>query len=144
MRGEGRSTKLLVFPRPSPLVPRPLEGGGMRLSAKAQYACVALLELAANYSEGQLVQVKTIDQTAAPSSPVLNALKPPAAVQVVGSGARERRHRQPAELKPSPAVQAVGSLLQELDARERQMLAEITLSDLVRRTEQAGAPSYQI
>ncbi len=168
----------------------------MRLSAKAQYACVAMLELAANYSEGQLVQVKTIadvhgisqrflvqillqlkvnhlvrsirgaaggyqlarrpddisladiiqaiDQTAAPSSPVLNALKPPAAVQVVGSGARERRHRQPAELKPSPAVQAVGSLLQELDARERQMLAEITLSDLVRRTEQAGAPSYQI
>ena len=32
----------------------------MRVSAKAQYACIAMLELANNYQEPQLLQVKTI------------------------------------------------------------------------------------
>ena len=31
----------------------------MRVSAKAQYACIAMLELAGNYQEPQLLQVKT-------------------------------------------------------------------------------------
>ena len=32
----------------------------MRMSAKAQYACIAMLELAGNYQDPQLMQVKTI------------------------------------------------------------------------------------
>src|SRR5947209_11234762 len=32
----------------------------MRVSAKAEYACVAVLELAANYGDAQPVRVKTI------------------------------------------------------------------------------------
>src|SRR5436309_15625149 len=35
----------------------------MRLSAKAQYACIAMLELAQNHPDPQLVQVKTIADT---------------------------------------------------------------------------------
>ena len=35
----------------------------MRVSAKAQYACIAMLELAGNYQEPQLLQVKTIADT---------------------------------------------------------------------------------
>ena len=32
----------------------------MRISAKAEYACVAMLELAANYAESQPLPIKTI------------------------------------------------------------------------------------
>src|SRR5581483_5093986 len=32
----------------------------MRISAKAEYACVAMLELAANYSDAQPVRIKAI------------------------------------------------------------------------------------
>src|SRR5437764_11936991 len=35
----------------------------MRVSAKAQYACIAMLELASNYQEPQLLQVKTIAES---------------------------------------------------------------------------------
>src|SRR5216110_787898 len=35
-------------------------GRAMRLSAKAQYACIAMLELAGAYPDAQLVQVRTI------------------------------------------------------------------------------------
>ncbi|HBI41331.1 MAG TPA: Rrf2 family transcriptional regulator, partial [Planctomycetales bacterium] len=32
----------------------------MRISAKAEYACVAMLELAANYADAQPVRIKAI------------------------------------------------------------------------------------
>ena len=48
------------------------------------------------------------------------------------------------DLKPSLAVQAVASVLHEVDARERQILRETTLAELVRRTEQGNILSYQI
>lgn len=32
----------------------------MRISAKAEYACVAMLELAANYADNQPVRIKAI------------------------------------------------------------------------------------
>ena len=35
----------------------------MRVSAKAQYACIAMLELASNYQEPQLLQVKSIAES---------------------------------------------------------------------------------
>ena len=44
----------------------------------------------------------------------------------------------------SPAVQAVRSVWRELQAREQHMLEEINLADLVRRTHQTSALSYQI
>src|SRR3954452_14365815 len=40
--------------------PSSFPGGVMRVSAKAEYACIAMLELAANYGDSQPVRVKSI------------------------------------------------------------------------------------
>jgi Rrf2 family cysteine metabolism transcriptional repressor len=144
----------------------------MRLSAKAQYACIAMLELAANHPKAQLVQVKTIADTHGISQrflvQILLQLKQHGLVRSIrGAAGGYQLARRPETisladmihaidepappasvartgLKPSPAVQAVASVLQELDARERAMLREITLADLLRRSEQSGAATYQI
>ncbi len=144
----------------------------MRLSAKAQYACIAMLELAGSHPEAQLVQVKTIADAHGISSrflvQILLQLKQHGLVRSTrgAAGGYELTRRpesisladiihaidEPAPppsaartgLKASPAVQAVASVLQELDARQRQMLREITLADLLRRSEGSGVATYQI
>jgi Rrf2 family transcriptional regulator, cysteine metabolism repressor len=144
----------------------------MRLSAKAQYACIAMLELAGSHPEAQLVQVKTIADAHGISQrflvQILLQLKQHGLVRSIrGAAGGYQLTRRPEAisladiihaideptppssaartgLKASPAVQAVASVLQELDARERQMLREITLADLLRRSEQAGVATYQI
>jgi Rrf2 family cysteine metabolism transcriptional repressor len=144
----------------------------MRLSAKAQYACIAMLELAGAYPDTQLVQVKTIAEVHGISQrflvQILLQLKVHGLVRSTrgAAGGYQLAQRpeaisladiihaidQPAPpaspvlagLHPSPAVQALGSVLQDLDAREKQMLREITLADLLRRAEQSGLSSYQI
>jgi Rrf2 family protein len=144
----------------------------MRLSAKAQYACIAMLELAGSHPEAQLVQVKTIADAHGISQrflvQILLQLKQHGLVRSIrGAAGGYQLTRRPEAisladiihaidepsppssaartgLKASPAVQAVASVLQELDARERQMLREITLADLLRRSEQSGVATYQI
>jgi Rrf2 family protein len=144
----------------------------MRLSAKAQYACIAMLELAASHPESQLVQVKTIAETHGIKQrflvQILLQLKVKGLVRSLrGAAGGYRLAKRPEEvsladiihtvdepapatppalggLKATPAVQALGTTLQELEARERQMLAEVTLADLLRRAEASGVPSYQI
>src|SRR3954447_4881554 len=134
----------------------------MRMSAKAQYACIAMLELASNYQEPQLLQVKTIADAhgisprflvqillqlkvhglvrsirgaaggyqlarraeATSLAGIIHAIEEPEGPPGALAGAGRKR------LKPSPAVQAVGAVMRELDARERQMLREISLADL--------------
>src|SRR5262249_35458402 len=144
----------------------------MRLSAKAQYACIAMLELAGSHGKARLVQVKTIADHHGISQrflvQILLQLKVHGLVRSIrgAAGGYQLARRpdavsladiihaidQPAPassptlsgLKPSAAVQAVGSVLHELEARERQMLAEISLADLLRRTGPASAPPYPI
>jgi Rrf2 family transcriptional regulator, cysteine metabolism repressor len=148
----------------------------MRLSAKAQYACVAMLELAASHPEGQLVQVKTIAETHGISQrflvQILLQLKVHGLVRSIrGAAGGYQLARRPEaislgdiihavnepeapsaaldsparrNLKLSPAVQAVGAVMQELEERERQMLREVSLADILRRTEANEASMYQI
>ncbi len=49
-----------------------------------------------------------------------------------------------AGLTPSPAVQAVGAVLQELEAKEKKALREISLADVLRRAEAGEMPTDQI
>jgi Rrf2 family protein len=144
----------------------------MRVSAKAQYACVAMLELAGNYREPRVVQVKTIADAHGISQrflvQILLQLKVHGLVRSIrGASGGYQLARRPATISladiihaidqaapaapsalgallPSSAVHAVSSVLQELDANERKLLREITLADLVRRSEQTNAVSYQI
>src|SRR3954449_1891579 len=148
----------------------------MRLSAKAQYACIAMLELAGTYPDPQLVQVKTIAETHGISQrflvQILLQLKVHGLVRSIrGAAGGYQLARRPeaislgdvihavtepeppaatletparTKLKPSPVVQAVGAVMHELEARERQMLSEVSLADILRRAEANETSMYQI
>jgi Rrf2 family protein len=143
----------------------------MRVSAKAQYACIAMLELASNYQEPQLLQVKNIADTHGISSrflvQILLQLKVHGLVRSVrGASGGYQLARSPEDisvadvinaiddtppplpptltaLKPSAAVTALGAIFQQIDAKERQMLRGVSLAELVRRAAESGA-MYQI
>src|SRR5947209_9752673 len=135
----------------------------MRVSAKAQYACIAMLELAGNYQEPQLLQVRNIAETHGISPrflvQILLQLKVNGLVRSIrGASGGYQLARSPEEialadvinaiddpapamppalkaLKPSLAVDALSGVLQDVDARERQILKDVTLAELVRRSE---------
>jgi len=143
----------------------------MRMSAKAQYACIAMLELAGNYQEPQLLQVKTIADAHGISPrflvQILLQLKVHGLVRSLRGAAGGYQLACSPEtisladvinaiddvapslppalkaLKPSAAVAALSSVFQEVDAKERQVLQEVTIADLARRTEASGL-MYQI
>ena|SRR5438445_5803600 len=143
----------------------------MRVSAKAEYACVAILELAANYGRSQPVRVKAIaDAHGIPPRflvQILLQLKG-AGLVVSTRGAAGGYHltRSPEKislanvinvidhespprgdavtLAQSLTVHAIRSVWHEIQAEEQRMLEEVTLADLVRQTQQASGLSYQI
>ena len=143
----------------------------MRVSAKAEYACVAMLELAASRSEPQPVRVKAIaDAHGIPLRFLVQILLQLKGAGLVASirgasggyqlarGSAEisladvinviDRAPQPrtdaAPLSPSSMVQAVRSVWREIQAEEQRMLEEVSLADLVQQVEQTNAASYQI
>ena len=141
----------------------------MRVSAKAEYACIALIELAANHGEPQPVRVKAIAdahdipprflvqillqlKTAGLVASVRGAAggyqlaRPPADISmadVVNAIDREPP-RPPGHAPTSPAVRAIHSVWEQIRAEERRILEELTLADLVRRARESDALSYQI
>jgi Rrf2 family protein len=145
----------------------------MRVSAKAEYACIAVLELAAHYGEAAPVTVKAIaEQHGIPQRylvQILLQLKgagyvtstrgaaggyqltlPPEQVTLLdvmvaidGDDAYPRRHKPEASPR-SPATQAVCSVWNEVLATERTMLEEVTFADLVQRMKRPAANMYYI
>jgi Rrf2 family transcriptional regulator, cysteine metabolism repressor len=143
----------------------------MRVSAKAEYACIAMLELAANHAEMQPVRVKTIaDHHDIPQRflvQILLQLKAAGLVvslrgssggyQLVRSpnnisvadvvnaiDSSQQPRPVPATAATSPAVKAIHSVWQQAQAQEQRLLEETTLSELVRRLQKDNALSYQI
>jgi Rrf2 family protein len=143
----------------------------MRVSAKAQYACVAMLELALSYQDTNPIQIKTIADAHGISQrflvQILLQLKV-AGLVVSVRGAAGGYHLakspdritlgeivhaidQPAsvssaldDLSSSPSIEAVAGTLRELQKRTEKLLEEITLEDLIRRAQQKNVLSYQI
>jgi Rrf2 family protein len=143
----------------------------MRVSAKAEYACVAMLELAANQNNPQPVRVKAIaDAHGIPLRFLVQILLQLKGAGLVAStrGAAGGYHltrspeaisladvinvidrpapprSDPAALPPSTAIQAIRTVWQDIQAEEQRMLEEITLADLVRQTQRTQEPTYQI
>src|SRR5919201_6025128 len=134
----------------------------MRVSAKAEYACVAMLELAANHGNPQPVRVKAIaDAHGIPLRFLVQILlqlkgaglvastrgasggyhltRPPEQISladVVNVIDRAAPPRSEAAAKSSVALQAIRAVWQEIQAEEQRMLEEVSLADLVRRTQQ--------
>jgi Rrf2 family cysteine metabolism transcriptional repressor len=142
----------------------------MRVSAKAEYACIAMLELAANFAEPQPVRIKAIaeahgiDQrflvqillqlkTAGLVASVRGAAggyrlaRPPqqiALADVINAVAREQPTRPTPDATASAAVQALHSVWNEIQAAEQRILSTLTLAELVRRAQESNSVSYQI
>jgi len=143
----------------------------MRVSAKAEYACVAMLALAASYGEPQPVTVKTIaDDHGVPQRFLVQILlqlkgnglvtstrgalggyqlaRPPEQISladIISGVDPPPPARSESPITPlSPALRAVRSVWKEVRAAEQRLLEECTLAVLVRRIQQANAPSYQI
>jgi Rrf2 family protein len=142
----------------------------MRISVKAEYACVAMLELAASYRQPQPVRVRTIAEThdlkARFLVQILLQLKTAGLVASVrGAAGGYQLTRSPDEisladvlraidkdlLQPPPAHsgkslarQALHNTWREIQTEENRMLEELTLAELVRRAQPGSELSYQI
>jgi Rrf2 family protein len=143
----------------------------MRISAKAEYACIAMLELAANSRESQPVRVKLIAEThGIPQRFLVQILlqlksaglvvslrgalggyqlaRPPEKVTLADViYAIDRTPPERSSLPntdTSPTVQVLHDLWHEIQAAEQRTLETLTLAELVRRAQQAYALSYQI
>jgi Rrf2 family protein len=144
----------------------------MRVSAKAEYACIAMLELARHFREVIPVRIKTIaDAHGIPQRflvQILLQLKTAglvASVRGAGGGYQLARHpakislanvisavtdrasahrSDPVPLEPTSAVRAVRSVWSQLQAEEQRRLEEITVAELARRAQETSELSYQI
>lgn len=144
----------------------------MRISAKAEYACVAMLELAANYAAPQPLPIKAIAEAQEiPQNFLVQILlqlktaglvvsvrgaaggyqlaRPPEAIALADViNAIDDRAATPRSAltkgRRSPAVGVLLSIWQEVQAEEQRALQRVTLSEMVRRIQQDHALSYQI
>jgi Rrf2 family protein len=144
----------------------------MRISAKAEYACVAMLELAANYAEPQPLPIKAIAE--AQEIPqnflvqILLQLKTAGlVVSVRGASGGYQLAKAPQSItladvinaiddravtprsaltkgRRSSAVAVLLGIWQEVQAEEQRALQRVSLADLLRRIQEDHALSYQI
>jgi Rrf2 family protein len=143
----------------------------MRITAKASYACLAMLELAAHHTDTQPIQLKTIARAhRIPPRFLVQILLQLKAVGLVcstrGSYGGYQLTRPPGDISlaevinaidrnstappgplaapRTPTAKAVRDLWDEIQAEEQRILEEISLAELARRTLQTGVVSYQI
>jgi Rrf2 family protein len=144
----------------------------MRISAKAEYACVAMIELAASFGEPQPQRIKAIAE--AQGIPprflvqILLQLKTAGlVVSVRGASGGYQLARPPQEItlaavinaiddralaprsalseaRRSPAVGILLDIWKDIQAEEQRALRELSLAELVRRIQENHALSYQI
>jgi Rrf2 family protein len=144
----------------------------MRISAKAEYACVAMLELAASHGEPQPQRIKAIaDAQGIPQRflvQILLQLKTAGLVASVRGAAGGYQLTRPPDqitlaavinaiddrtLAPrfalgaanrTPIVEAVLDVWRDIQRQEQRALEGVTLAELLRRSRHGGALSYQI
>ena len=144
----------------------------MRLSAKAQYACVAMVELACNHGVQPPVHLKDIAAQHGISPrflvQIMLELKAHGLVETTrGAAGGYQLARSPGDitladilhaidrtppplpaaltsLPGTPAVRTICSVLQDEQHRQEQRLQDITLADLARQSQPHGELVYQI
>jgi Rrf2 family transcriptional regulator, cysteine metabolism repressor len=142
----------------------------MRVSAKAEYACIAMVELAANFGDPQPVRLKTIAEAhGIPQRFLVQILlqlkgiglivsvrgalggyqlarRPEkiSLVEIIHAIDAPTQARASPERSSSAAVQAVRAVWRKLQAQEQRVLEETTLAELVRHSQQTSVASYQI
>lgn len=138
----------------------------MRISAKTEYACIAVFELAAQYKSGEPVRIRRIAERHGVPPRFLvqillqlkgaglvcsvrgaaggyRLLKPPAEISLgqvmeVIDGSSEDSHLATSAASDSPAVEVLQQAWKDVTAVERKMLGEITLADLLERAKETN------
>jgi Rrf2 family protein len=144
----------------------------MRISAKTEYACIAMLELASQHRSGKPVRIRQIAERhdvpprflvqillqlkgAGLVNSVRGAaggyqlLKPPKEISLgqvmeVIDGSSEESGQTSSASPDSPAVRVLLHTWQEVAAVQRKMLDEITLADLLERSKDQDERMYHI
>jgi Rrf2 family protein len=144
----------------------------MRISAKTEYACIAMLELASQYGTGTPVRIRRIAERhgvpprflvqillqlkgAGLVASVRGAaggyqlLKPPQEVSLghvmeVIDGASEDNGQTSSASTDSPAVRVLQQAWKDVAAVQRKMLDEITLADLLEQAKEQDEQMYHI
>lgn len=142
----------------------------MNVCAKTEYACLAILELASRFGSGETVRVREIAETHGIPSPflvqILLQLKGAGMVESTrGASGGYRLIRNPAEITlgdvkaiiegptadissnaslPTAASRVLLDAWQEIDSVQREMLANITVSELVERMQGRAETMYYI
>ena len=143
----------------------------MKISAKAEYACVALVELANRYTRHAPVSLKGVAEQFGLSPAFLTQifmqLKGAGIVTSArGSAGGYQLARKPEEITlaevldtidgPTPGTSALAdpqnqpvvatlqAVWQRVDAAQQDILTNISLADLLRQAHQAGVVFYQI
>ena len=144
----------------------------MKVSAKTEYACIAMLELASQYGSGEPVRIRRIAERhdvpprflvqillqlkgAGLVNSVRGAaggyqlIKPPEEVSLghvmeVIEGTTEENGFTSSASPDSPAVKVLMQAWKEVAAMQRQMLEGITLADLLERAKAQHEQMYHI
>lgn len=144
----------------------------MRVSAKTEYACIAMLELAARYGLGEPVRIRHIaEQHGVPprflvqillqlkgaglvqsvrgASGGYQLIQPPGAISLgqvmeVIDGSAEETGQTTSASPDSPMVKVLTQAWNEVAAVHRKMLGEMTLADLIERAKAQGEQMYHI
>ena len=142
----------------------------MRFSAKAEYACIAMLEFAAHHDDRTPVRLKTVaDVHGIPQGFLVHILlqlkgaglvesvrgasggyllaRPPAEISVadiVHAIETPEACREPVAFAHSTAVQAVRAVWREAHDEEQRLLESLNLAELLRRAQETHALTYQI
>jgi Rrf2 family cysteine metabolism transcriptional repressor len=144
----------------------------MRVTAKAEYASIAMLQLAAHHREVIPLRIKTIAETQGiPQRFLVQILlqlktaglvvsvrgaaggyqlaRPPEKISLAAiiSAVSDRSpdpRAEPIALATSSVVRAIRSVWQELQAEEQRRLETITLAEIAHRAQESTALSYQI
>jgi len=144
----------------------------MKISAKTEYACIAMLELAARYGSGEPVRIRSIaERHGIPPRFLVQILlqlkgaglvastrgaaggyqlvSPPeeislGAVMEVIDGSLENGQHSTSASPESPAVKVLTKTWQEVSKVERDMLKEISLMELLEQTRAQDEQMYYI
>jgi Rrf2 family protein len=144
----------------------------MRISAKTEYACIAMLELASQYGLGEPVRIRRISERHGVPPRFLvqillqlkgaglvgsvrgaaggyHLLQPPqeitlARVMEVIDGSSEENIPTTGASPDSPAVKVLLQTWQEVTSVQQKMLGAITLSDLLERAKEQDERMYHI
>jgi Rrf2 family protein len=142
----------------------------MKLSAKAEYGCVAILELAAKYGAAQPSRVKAIaDAQGIPVRFLVQILlqlkgaglvgstrgaaggyqlsRPPEKIslgEVISAIDPPQHLSKEASSHASPAALVLRGIWQEIQAEEQRLLEKVSVADLLRKIHEPSELSYQI